>query len=133
VHELIGSEGEEAFRRIEASALAEAAERGPAVISLGGGAVTREENRRLLASSGLSIWLDAPFDLCWRRIRCDSQRRPLAPSEEAARERYEERQTLYRESRLHIRIEEGRSADEIADEITARLSSLIPRLRESSG
>ncbi|MBA3569272.1 MAG: hypothetical protein H0W28_07985 [Pyrinomonadaceae bacterium] len=40
------------------------------VIALGGGAWTLPGNRNLIASaSGTSVWLDAPFNLCWAEDR----------------------------------------------------------------
>jgi shikimate kinase len=57
---LFDRDGEAAFRRIEAEALARVCSAtDPAVISVGGGAVLRPENRALLRASGRVIWLRA--------------------------------------------------------------------------
>ncbi len=119
--ELIAREGEERFRQIETETLREVASRGAAVIAPGGGAITREENRELMRRLGGAIWLDAPFDLCWRRIQQDGATRPLAPNETAARARYEQRLPLYQQASIHIPINESQTPDDIAEMIIERL------------
>jgi shikimate kinase len=49
---------------------------------------------------GITIWLDAPFELCWLRIQKDGATRPLAPDEATARSRYEGRLALYRQASI---------------------------------
>ena len=43
---------------------------GPAVVlSTGGGAFLRPENRGLISSKGLSVWLRADLELLWQRVK----------------------------------------------------------------
>ncbi|MGE0133211.1 MAG: shikimate kinase [Blastocatellales bacterium] len=119
--ELIAREGEEHFRRIETETLREVASGAAAVIAPGGGAITREENRQLMSRLGVAVWLDAPFDLCWRRIQQDGATRPLAPNEASARTRYEQRLPLYRQASIHIPIIESQPPDNISETIIVRL------------
>lgn len=120
IHEIIAVRGEEEFRRIESDLLREASE-GAAVIATGGGVVLRAENRELMRSRGMPIWLDAPFDVCWQRISDDSTIRPLAPDRATALERFRQRRALYAESRL--RVETGmKTAEEIAREILSNIA-----------
>jgi shikimate kinase len=133
IAELITREGEERFRRIEAETLRQTAQQPGVVIAPGGGAITREENRALMAASGVTIWLDAPFELCWQRIALDSGEqganpRPLAPNESAARARYEQRLPLYTQAACHVSIRESQTPDEIADAIITELSQQLPLL-----
>jgi shikimate kinase len=121
VAELIEREGEERFRQIETETLREAVSRGAAVIAPGGGAITREENRELMSRLGITVWLDAPFELCWRRIQKDGATRPLAPDEVTARARYEGRLTLYQQALIHIVIIESHSPYGISDAIIGNL------------
>ena len=114
IAELIAREGEERFRQLETEVLREAAN-DSAVIAPGGGAITRHENRELMTNAGVMVWLDAPFDLCWQRIRQDEVVRPLAATEEAARERYEQRLPLYQQARLRIAINPHQTPEEIAE------------------
>jgi shikimate kinase len=125
VVELIRREGEERFREIETETLREAASQGGAVIAPGGGAIMREENLELMSRLGITVWLDAPFELCWRRIQNDGATRPMAPDELTARARYEGRLALYRRASIHIPINQSHSPDDISE-------TIINQLREVS-
>src|SRR5262245_54395544 len=125
ITELIEREGEECFRQIETETLREAASHSGAIIAPGGGAITRAENRELMLSLGITIWLDAPFELCWRRIQQDGATRPLAPNEESARARYEQRKPLYRQASIHIPINESHAPDHISETIFGKLIEMV--------
>ncbi|MGI8897842.1 MAG: shikimate kinase, partial [Pyrinomonadaceae bacterium] len=68
--QIIEEDGEPSFREIETRVLREVLPTNVAgVIALGGGAWTLPRNRDLITSAGgISVWLDAPFNLCWQRI-----------------------------------------------------------------
>jgi shikimate kinase len=77
VPELFARDGEAAFRRAEATVLAEAcADPSPSIVSVAGGAVLSEDNRRLIASSGLVVWLRARPETLAARVG-DGSGRPL--------------------------------------------------------
>jgi shikimate kinase len=122
IAELIAREGEAKFREVETECLRRAAGETGAVVALGGGAFTREVNREVVSASGVSVWIDAPFELCWRRITGDATVRPLAPNEEAARRRYDERRALYSLARVRVQISEQQSPDDIARVILKALA-----------
>ena len=110
--EIIQQDGEAAFREIETDALRASLEQKQArVIALGGGAWTIEANRRLVAEHDcLSVWLDAPFELCWERITSSAKTtRPLAPDCESARKLYESRRGSYELAQLHVDAKKGLS------------------------
>jgi shikimate kinase len=73
--------GEANFRALETGALKKRVEMArsgrPQVISLGGGALTIQENIELVLNHGVTVWLDAPFELMQRRI-AEETHRPLA-------------------------------------------------------
>jgi len=102
--EIIREDGEAAFREIESLALSEALQNSHArVIALGGGAWTVPANRTLAALHDCaSVWLDAPFELCWQRITEGDAVRPLAPDRETARRLYESRRESYRLAQMRI-------------------------------
>ena len=105
--ELIDAEGEDYFRAAETRALRRELEGGAArVIATGGGAWTIERNRALVNAHGcLSVWLDAPYDLCRRRIEeCGRPERPFARDPARARELYEERLAAYRLADLRVSV-----------------------------
>ena len=82
--------GEDAFRRMEAAAVQEAAGHWGCIIATGGGAVLRSENVDALRSNGRIFFIDRPLALL-----IPTADRPLASDAEAIRRRYEERYDLY--------------------------------------
>ncbi len=123
IAELIAREGEERFRNLETETLREVAANETAIIAPGGGAITRNENRAVMNQFGLTVWLDAPFELCWHRIQQDAVVRPLAATEAAARERYEQRLPLYQQAAIRVSTTESQTPDDIAEAILSALSS----------
>ena len=125
--QIIESNGEEEFRRIETRVLQEELSTGSArVIALGGGAWMIADNRQLLKDRDvLTVWLDAPFDVCWKRIAesSDVRPRPLAPNREMAKRLYDERRPIYRSADLHIVVENLKTAGQVAEEIAATTSN----------
>ena len=115
IADLVEREGEERFREIETETLREVASHGGTIIAPGGGAITRAENRELMSRLGITVWLDAPFELCWLRIQKDGATRPLAPDEETARSRYEARLELYRNASIRVPINESLSPGDISE------------------
>jgi len=71
--QLIPEQGERAFRDIEAAVIAETVRRGRAVISTGGGAFQRADNRRALAAAGFICYLDATPSELARRLQADPE------------------------------------------------------------
>ena len=118
-NEIIEQDGEEKFRELERQRLREVMEdAGARVIALGGGAWTMAANRQLIAEHGAStVWLDAPFELCWTRIEAASEVRPLARSREQAERLYHERRPIYELARVRISVSENDNAAEIATKI----------------
>ena len=124
ISELIKADGEDRFRQLETTTLAETLQASDdLVLALGGGTWAREENRRLLSEQNARvIWLDAPFELCWQRIPIGDNGRPLAPSREVAEKLYLARRPVYELADLRLAVSEGQSAEECANEIAALLS-----------
>ena len=124
IREMFERDGESGFREAETRALRDALERTEAgVIALGGGTWTLERNRALIAEhKGYAVWLDTPFDVCWRRITSGGKVRPLARDHEKTRKLYDERRALYELAALHVRAGGRRSAREVVDEIANAIS-----------
>ncbi|MHA7601270.1 shikimate kinase [Alicycliphilus sp. T452] len=103
--------GEQAFRDHEAALLAElAGEPGAMVLSTGGGAVLRPENREALRRGFAHVlYLRASPEEIFRRIRHDRTRPLLQVADPLGRlrELYQVRDPLYRET-AHYVIETGR-------------------------
>ena len=83
VPELFTRDGEAAFRRAEAGVLADACDDPkPSVVSVAGGAVLSEDNRRRIAESGVVVWLRARPETSAARVG-DGTGRPLLGSDPA--------------------------------------------------
>jgi shikimate kinase len=117
--EIIEQDGEAAFRQIETDALREVLQKKQVqVIALGGGAWTSEANRTLITQQDcLSVWLDAPFDLCWERITSSEAVRPLAPDRTIAKRLYDHRRASYELSERHLKVSSEDSATTLAERI----------------
>jgi shikimate kinase len=129
VPDLIKERGESGFRDVETAALQLVLDRQtPHIISLGGGAWTLERNRDLINKHGcLTVFLDAPFELCWQRISAHSAPRPLAPGEPTARKLYRERHALYALANLRVGVTDKTTEDDLAAEIAQAVEGLATR------
>jgi shikimate kinase len=125
--ELIDVEGEDYFRAAETRALRRVLERGEArVVATGGGAWALERNRSLVAAHGcLSVWLDAPYELCRARVEQlgPVSERPLARDPARARALYEARLPAYRLADLRVPVAPDDTVEELASAIAAALDA----------
>ncbi len=121
IAEIVRQEGEPYFRQLETECLQQAARGKAVVIALGGGAFTQAVNREVVALTGISIWLDAPFELCWQRIQSDTVVRPLAPTREEANLRYQQRSPLYQQAQMRVPVTAEASPEALATQILAQL------------
>jgi shikimate kinase len=121
--ELIRQEGEGSFRNIETASLHRVLDRNEAkVIALGGGAWIQPANRQLLAAkSATIIWLDTPFEICWRRIESSSEDRPLGTTKEQASELFKQRYPIYELAQIKIDV----IGSDTPPEIAARVLDLL--------
>jgi 3-dehydroquinate synthase len=82
IQEIFEQQGEEAFRRMETSALREIEGGEPYVLACGGGTPFFEDNEQLLWSMGTVVYLRHAADVLWSRVSAN-RNRPLAQSGEA--------------------------------------------------
>jgi len=80
IMEIFGGAGEGHFRELERAMIAEVTAGGGQVISVGGGAVLREDNRTRLHRAGRCVWLAAPPDVLAARLRSDPRSATLRPA-----------------------------------------------------
>ena len=126
IPEIFGSEGETRFREIETGVLKEAAAETGLVVSTGGGVPTIEENRRIMAETGVVIRLTASPETIHSRLRGSAGQRgralrPLLGSEapvDRVRELLAERESAYSSADAEIDTE-GKRHDEVAQLIVA--------------
>ena len=86
-------------------------ERGlPAVVALGGGAFLDPATRELLASSGISVWLDCPLSVLRQRVdQCAN--RPLARDPQQFAALYAARRESYRLADVRVSVETDAAGD----------------------
>lgn len=123
--ELIREDGEPVFRSIETKVLHQLLESGErSVISLGGGAWIPEANRRLIAQySGVSVWLDTPFELCWQRIEASSEDRPLGRTREQAEQLFRARQPVYQQATIRLPVQPDETLDSVVDRLVPQVNT----------
>lgn len=118
VSEIFATEGEVNFRQLEHQVLCELAAYQHSVIATGGGIVIRTENWSYLRC-GLVVWLDAPVETLFDRLRGDStrplldDRDPLAKLEAILAAR----RSKYEQADLHVLFQDGESPAQIAQRI----------------
>ena len=101
VVEIFRSEGEAAFRAMEAAALVEASTHDPSVVACGGGVVLEPANRITLRATGTCVFLDVPIAQLLERVRPAADR-PLIQRDGDLERLLQEREPLYREFAAHV-------------------------------
>ena len=122
IPEIFAEGGEDRFRDLEHAALLSALDRPePAVISCGGGAITRPENRAALLQTP-TVFLSEEVGALFARTR-DAERPLGGGSREEFSRRYTERLPLYREvADIEVR-PDGRGAAAVAEEVARWLQT----------
>ena len=120
---IFDEEGEAAFRALEREAVAEAARRRGAVVSIGGGAVLDPENVRCLRAAGVLVHLTARPDVILDRVG-DAASRPMlgADPRAAVKRLWEERAPAYAAAADVTVDTSERTADEVVAEIQQSLA-----------
>ena len=123
VSEIFARGGETEFRAIEADALSDVLGRkDPVVIATGGGVVLTGENRRLLETHALTVWLRAELDVLVGRVERSAVARPLLGGDVAANmaRLVAEREPLY-----------AATADVVVDVGTLGIEDVVERVMEA--
>lgn len=123
---IFDKEGEAGFRRREREVISDLTALDGIVLATGGGAVLDPENREMLASRGLVVYLDASADQQLERTRLSSHRPLLDTPDPAGRiaELMQQRGPLYRELATLTVLTDGRMVREVAQEVRRRLVEL---------
>lgn len=109
IREFFEREGEQRFRDIEASVIDELTQLSDGVLSTGGGAVLRPENRAHLHDRTRVVYLNSSPDDLFRRLRHDKNRPLLQVADPLGRLRdlHTQRDPLYQET-AHFQVDTGR-------------------------
>lgn len=118
VSQIFAEKGEAYFRQLESEMISSLTAKTGVIISVGGGAVLKEENVKALKANGLLFFIDRPLEKL-----LPTPDRPLASSAEAIKKRYEERIDIYN-STADIKINPSDNPNETADDILKRLGEI---------
>ncbi|MDI5890199.1 shikimate kinase AroK [Halomonas rhizosphaerae] len=124
-------EGEAGFRDRETQMIRELTRREGVVIATGGGAVLREENRRVLRESGTVIYLLTTVEQQLRRTAKD-RNRPLlqrGDREQLLRDMFALRDPLYRATADVVVRTDRRGPRAVVNEIVRRVTRLVDPLQ----
>lgn len=127
IPEIFSTHGEDFFRDAESEALRSVAQRERQAIATGGGVVLREENWEVMGKKGVTIYLKAPAEVLYKRVKNNTSR-PLLQVEnplEKVQELLSKRISLYEKADLIVDTEHI-SPQEAVREIRNKLMSLVP-------
>jgi shikimate kinase len=124
VSDIFATFGEKEFRRLEHEAIqnrVRTIRRGiPTVVALGGGAFTLPENIDLLRENGITIWIDADFEVVQKRVQ-HCERRPLARDPVRFEKLFRERRAFYAQAEYHVPVHVNDSRVALADVLKLHL------------
>jgi len=129
IAKIFEEDGEPAFRDLESKTVREWCGRDTVVIATGGGAPLREENRRVMKASGKVVWLTASPQTIHARMQGDATTAARRPALTAAGGLEEivrllaQREPIYRQTADFIIDTEGRSPEQLAEELLGRLET----------
>jgi 3-dehydroquinate synthase len=132
-------EGQQRFRELESEALKEACALESVIISTGGGAVLRPENRRTMAEAGFVVCLEALPETIYERVMVRGEEapldRPLLASEdplERIRDLKAARQHLYALCDWAVHTD-GLTPEQVADEVVRAYENYAERIVADEG
>lgn len=118
IPEIFAEHGETYFRELETKTLEQIAKDKNQVVSLGGGIIASNKNRKIL-DKGLWIFIDTPLDTLKKRVM-NSKKRPLAQDSTKFDALYKERLPLYRLA--HITVDHpGLESEEVCELVLKRI------------
>ncbi|MGC8594739.1 MAG: shikimate kinase [Candidatus Kryptoniota bacterium] len=135
VEEIFATDGEKYFRQLESKELSLITNKHhQCVVSLGGGTITRQENRIILKSRGILIYLNANLDDIFHRVQRGEMKRPLLtispqPSDslklrETIEKLFQQREKFYLESDFTVNTS-GKNVKETVEEILSKIKGRI--------
>jgi shikimate kinase len=121
VAEIFRERGEPAFRVAETRQLGGLARHARVVVATGGGTFVQPANRELIRQSGVSVFLDVPWEELVRRLPGKRDERPLFGSPQQALELWRDRLPAYRLADLCVQPRGGEDAEVLARRIAGLL------------
>lgn len=120
VSDIFYNEGEKAFRNYEHAAIAHVLDEGePGILALGGGALSNDENVKLLKKRAYKVFIKVTPELVLERLRNSLRMRPLlgpTPSLSKIKDLYTKRMPQYAHAD-HVVEADGMSTSQVVDAI----------------
>ncbi|WP_255348777.1 MULTISPECIES: shikimate kinase [Paracoccus] len=132
IPEIFARDGEEFFRARESEVLRRVLSSGPGIVSTGGGAWLRPENRGRIAQDGVAVWLDCDLETLWHRVR----HRPTRPLLQTADPRgtlerlLTERSPVYALADIRVPAQRGDTIEQTANRVLAAIEAYNPAILE---
>ncbi|WP_158968144.1 shikimate kinase [Chachezhania sediminis] len=125
IAEIFARDGEAFFRRKESQVLERLLDGAPGILSTGGGVFMAESNRRAIAEKGVGVWLNAPADVLWTRVRHRAHRPLLSTAN--PRETLEQilaaRTPDYAKAEVHVLSDRSSTVEDTVDRVIAALDA----------
>jgi shikimate kinase len=119
IADIFARDGEPYFRSIERQVIYSLLPLRHTIVATGGGTFIDPEIRAAINADGVSVWIDAPFDVLLDRIPADG-RRPLASDRVQMAVLYERRRLAYEQA--HIRLDATRArSEELVEQLLDQL------------
>jgi shikimate kinase len=133
IPEIFARDGEAFFRARETEVLGRLLQGPPVILSTGGGAFLNEQNREMIHSAGVAVWLRADLDLLWQRVRHKTTRPLLRTADPRATlaTLYAARSPIYALADLVVDALPDLSVDGMAHKVIAALKTRPDVLVES--
>lgn len=127
IPEIFDKFGEPYFRSLEAKYIRELS--GGNIVATGGGALINDKTAEYARESGISVYINTSFDLCYKRIKGDKNR-PLVMSntEEQLEELYNKRDIIYRRNSTFM--VNGNARDTVIANEIAKLAQFSANTKE---
>lgn len=133
ISKIFAESGESAFRQLETEVLSQLSAYTRLAIATGGGIVVERENWSYL-HHGIVVWLDAPADLLYERLKHDTTR-PLLQTPNPTQTLdviLNQRRSLYAQADLRVAIASDQAPTQVADHILNTLPSILKSASSAS-
>lgn len=123
IPEIFERDGEPFFRDKESQVIGRLLEEERGILSTGGGAYLREDNRAMISARGVAVWLKADLEVLWGRVKHKDTRPLLRTGDPKATlsQIYAARVPLYALSDLAVETDARVSIEDMVDRVIAAL------------
>ncbi|MEM9218299.1 MAG: shikimate kinase [Cyanobacteria bacterium P01_F01_bin.150] len=126
ISKIFAESGETAFRQLETQILGQVSSYKKMVVATGGGIVVERQNWNFL-HYGVTVWLDVPVNVLYRRLKSD-RNRPLLQTDDPQKTLQtilNQRKHLYDQADVHVSITKNDAAEQVAQRILTAIQGAI--------